>query len=175
MFGLYLSSTHRDAPICMAVIMSVSIWTWWCWWRNSGIITMVISVIRAWGRRRIWLGVVSSPVAPVILLILLTLTDGWQQVGRTYGGIVFLVHYHRLIFRFKPIEKGFLRLTLQIASTEHVGVKLLQFHPYLEDSLIVVLGRLGIPLLDAVQFVQERGVGGSATVDLIQGTHNALQ
>ena len=40
---------------------------------------------------------------------------------------------------------------LQIASTEHVGVKLLQFHPYLEDSLVVVLGRLGIPQLDAVQ------------------------
>ena len=77
------------------------------------------------------------------------------------------MHHHRLILGLESVEEGFLRLAFQISSTKHIGVKLLQFHSDLKDSFIIVLGGFSIPLLNAIQLVQECSVGGSATVDLV--------
>ena len=60
--------------------------------------------------------------------------------------------HHGLVLWMQPIEEGILGVIFQVSRLEHVVVKLLKLDSYLDHTLIVVLGRFPITLLDCVEF-----------------------
>ena len=60
--------------------------------------------------------------------------------------------HNGLVLWMQPVEEGILGVIFQVSWAEYIVVKLLKLDSYLDHTLIVVLGRFPVTLLDCVEF-----------------------